>query len=82
MIFSNKTGFLSPEFNIGNEAIVEARVSITGPGPVVIEQQSEDNVWRTFPDLTFTETGAYIVFLKGAKTRISITGATTVEFNT
>lgn len=81
MIFSDKTGFLSPEFNIGNEAIVEAHVTITGPGPVYIEQKGEDGVWRTFPEMTFTESAAYIMSLRGAPTRIYIDGVTTVEFN-
>ncbi len=80
MIFVNKTAFQSEEFNIGFDNIVDAHVTITGDGPVSIEQLGEDAVWRTFPETTFTETGAYIVSLRGAKTRINITGGTTVEF--
>ena len=81
MIFKDKTDYTSDAFNIGFNALVDCRLTITGNGPVSIEQLGEDNLWRAFPETTFHGPGAYIVSLRGAPTRIIIDGNTTVEFD-
>lgn len=80
MIFVNKSAFTSEVFNIGLGAFLDCYLAISGSGTVTIEQLGGDGVWRSYPETTFTGSGAYIVSLRGADTRIKITDSTTVEF--
>lgn len=80
MIFENKTSFTSEPVENAHEPILELYVTITGPGPVAIEQLEEDGTWRTFPELTFDGPKAVIATVKRGYWRVSVTGGpTTVE---
>lgn len=82
MIFENKTSFTSDEFFNTQGQITEKYIIIDGPGPVAIEQQGEDGVWRTPPELSITGPKAAIISIKAGAWRVAITGGpTTVEIN-
>lgn len=53
MIFTNKTAFTSDPIPLQYQAVTEAYVTVTGPGPAHIEILEEDQQWRRFPELSF-----------------------------
>ena len=82
MIFENKTSFTSETFVNTKSLITEKYLVIDGPGPVAIEQQGEDGVWRATSELTFSGSQTVIVSIKAGPWRVAITGGpTTVEID-
>ena len=58
----------------------EVWLGITGSGPVYVDVFCSDNVWRTYPELTFTADTAQLITIKSGKFRIRVGAtATTVE---
>lgn len=81
MQFKDKTTFTSDAIPLQYQAITEAYITITGPGPVALEQLEEDGIWRSFPETTFYGPTAQVVTLKRGQFRVAVTATepTTVE---
>lgn len=80
MIFENESSFTSPAYINKFEDLAEVYLAVDGPGPVAIEQEGEDGVWRAFPETTFDGPTAQIVTIKRGRWRVVISGGpTTVE---
>lgn len=80
-IYIDKTTFTGPSLDATSQSPDQLYLTITGPGPVAVEQRGEDGVWRSFPQTTFSGTQAQIVTIRRGMYRIVITAAaaTTVE---
>lgn len=82
-IFKDKTAFTSDPYDMPTDggAFAELWVAVTGAGPVYIDVLGKDNVWRAYPETTFTATGANRVSVKRGKFRVRVAAAvaTTVE---
>lgn len=82
MIFKDQLNFVqAPPFTNDRLAFRDVFLTITGAGTVSIEFLEEDGVWRSFPETTFTGSGAHIVVVKRGdwRIRIAAASATTVE---
>ena len=81
MLITDQTSYTSDAINQHSQAIAELYVTITGPGPVYIEQQSADGSWAAYPETTFEGDQAKIVAIRRGQYRVRIdaTAATTVE---
>lgn len=80
MLFENQTSFTSDAFINRLEDMTDLYLAVDGPGPVAIEQEGEDGVWRAFPETTFDGPTAQIVTIKRGRWRVVISGGpTTVE---
>lgn len=83
MIFKDKTAFTSGAYDMptSGQVSADAYITVTGPGPVYIEQLEEDGVWRSFPESTFSGPTAQLVSIKRGRFRVRIdaSAATTVE---
>lgn len=81
MLISDQTSFTSDAIPQHSQAIAELYVTITGPGPVFIEQRSADGSWKAYPETTFEGDQAKIVALRRGEYRVRIDAPepTTVE---
>lgn len=81
MQFKDKTAFTSQPIKIDFSPITEVYLTVTGPGPVALEQLEEDGIWRSFPETTFYGPTAQRVSLKRGQFRVAVTATepTTVE---
>jgi hypothetical protein len=80
MLFANETSFTSSAYHNKRANAVDLYLTVTGPGPVAIEQLGEDDTWRSFPETTFDGPIAQIVTVRPGKWRVVISGGpTTVE---
>ena len=82
-IFNDKTAFTSEEYYVENQAspALGLWIGVTGAGPVYVDIKGNDDVWRTYPELTFTATTAQLINLKRGWVRFRFVAAvaTTLE---
>lgn len=82
-IFNDKTVFTSEEYYLEsqNSPALGLWIGVTGAGPVYVDIKGNDDVWRTYPELTFTATTAQIINLKRGyiRFRFAAAAATTLE---
>lgn len=81
VIYPSKTVFTGEPLSVELAATADCYLTITGPGPVAIEQLELDGAWRSFPETEFSGPTAQIVTLKGGQFRVVVdaTEPTTVE---
>ncbi|MEG0346521.1 MAG: hypothetical protein RR605_00565 [Acinetobacter sp.] len=82
-IFNDKTTFTSEEYYLEsqNSPALGLWIGVTGAGPVYVDIKGNDDVWRTYPELTFTATTAQLINLKRGhiRFRFNAAAATTLE---
>lgn len=81
-VFANKTNFVSDEFYVPQSSqFINLWIGFTGNGPAYIEVKGKDGTWRTYPELTFTESAAKIVEMRPGiiRFRFAATAASTME---
>src|SRR5690606_19888045 len=80
-VIKDKTAFTSEQYVMASSNPLW--VGVTGAGPVYIEVKGTDDVWRTYPELTFSGTTAQLVTVKKGlvRFRFAASAATTLEFS-
>lgn len=82
-IFNDKTAFTSEEYYLESQTspALGLWIGVTGAGPVYVDIKGNDDVWRTYPELTFTTTTAQLINLKRGyvRFRFAAAAATTLE---
>ena len=82
-IYNDKTAFTSEEIFVESQTspALGLWVGVTGAGPVYVDIKGNDDVWRTYPELTFTTTTAQLINLKRGwvRFRFAAAAATTLE---
>jgi hypothetical protein len=76
-IYVNQSSFTSPAHDLFDQRLKDVYLTITGPGPVALEQLGEDGVWRSFPSTRFSGDGAHVITCKRGQIRVVITGGPT-----
>lgn len=80
MLFKDQTNFTSEPINFRDQGMKDIFVGVTGPGPVALELQCDDGVWRSYPETRFSAEAARIVSLPMGLWRVVISGGpTTVQ---
>lgn len=79
-IFAEKTAFTSDAIDASSQAVTGAYLTVTGPGPVYIDQL-HNGQYTAFPESTFNGPTAQRVDLRRGpiKVRVAAATATTVE---
>lgn len=75
MIFPDKTDFESDPIHLQYQAVTEAYITVSGPGPVYLELLEDDGEWRRFPELTFEGPTAQRVDLPRGQFRVAVDAA-------
>ena len=81
-VFADKTAFTSEEYNIPSALpFINLWVGFIGNGPAYIDVKGKDGTWRTYPELTFTESAAKIIEMRPGiiRFRFAATAASTME---
>lgn len=73
--FVNKTTFTSPVYRLDNAPYSELAIQVNGNGPVKVECQGMDGVWRSWPETVFTGDAAQILLLPKGNFRVVFTAA-------
>lgn len=81
-IFADKTAFTSDPISVPSQAATTAYLTITGPGPVYIDQL-HNGQYTAFPESTFTGPAAQRIDLRRGSIRVRVDAATatTVELS-
>ena len=72
------SSFTSEEQKNNANGILDLHITITGPGPVTIEQKQKDDVWRSFPETTFSGPQAVILSISKDPWRVVVSGGPTI----
>lgn len=80
MLIVNQTSFTSDPVPVSVNGLLDLHISITGPGPVAIEQKDEGGTYRSYPETTFTGPAAKVLTIGRGDWRVVISGGpTTVQ---
>lgn len=79
--FLNQAAFTSDPLTLLGPPGGDVFLGITGAGPVALEHQGLDGVWRSWPETTFSGPAAAVVRMPSGSFRVVISGAgpTTVD---
>lgn len=79
--FVNKTTFTSPVYSLDVAPYSELAIQVNGKGPVKVECEGMDGVWRSWPETVFEDDTAQILLLPKCKFRVvfNAAAATTVS---